>query len=466
MTSIKPPASLESQGLLNSSRFQGAKRELLGAIIESSRNLRGVKPSSQDADVRARYQEFLKQFNHDRGRELYFPFLASGLGSGPFVELLDGSVKLDLITGIGINFFGHSHPQLIAESIEALSSDLMQGNLEPGYEAPVLLRALLDRVGPSSKIRNGWITCSGTMANEIALKIIRQKKSPATKILAFESGFAGRSTAMQEITDNPKYREGQPVYGEVEYLPFFDPKLGLPASIEKASLRMSQHLSAHPGKFAALMMELVQGEGGFRHAPREFYTAIFDQAKKAGLAVWADEVQTFGRTGELFAFQTFELAEFIDVVTVGKMLQACAVLFSPEYNPKPGLVAGTFTGSTAALRVARRSIELLHEEGLLGKSGKIQKLSERFVRGLEKLKNSGVGEIRAIGGMIAFQPHGGSLDEVRRLLLRLFDRGAVAFYCGHDPYLVRMLPPLGAMTEADVDLACDLIAQALPEVRS
>ena len=84
------------------------------------------------------------------------------------------------------------------------------------------------------------------------------------------------------------------------------------------------------------MIELVQGEGGFQFAPREFYVAAFEEAKKAGLAIWVDEVQTFGRTGELFAFQKFSLHEWVDVVTIGKLLQACMVLYTADYNPEAG----------------------------------------------------------------------------------------------------------------------------------
>src|SRR5690606_2617474 len=97
----------ESRALLASARFQNAKKELLAAIAESSAKVRGIKAGSGEA--REQYLKSIQDFNQDRGRDLYFPYLSSGLGAGPFVELNDGSVKLDMITGIGINFFGHSH---------------------------------------------------------------------------------------------------------------------------------------------------------------------------------------------------------------------------------------------------------------------------------------------------------------------------------------------------------------------
>ena len=454
--------------LVESAPFQKAKQDLLQTIADETGRLRSIRTSSAASEVREAYLKSIQTFNKLRGRDLFFPFLASGLGSGPYVELNDGSVKLDMITGIGINFFGHSHPEFMAEIIDGVTADLMQGNLEPGFEAPELLKALLQCVGPESRLKQGWLTTCGTMANEIALKIIRQKRAPATKIIAFYDCFAGRSTAMQEITDNPGYRQGQPVYGEVAYVPFFDPKLGLEKSIEQTCRQMVEHTKRYPEKFAALMLELVQGEGGFNFAPKEYYVRVFELAKKLGLAVWADEIQTFGRTGEYFAFQTLGVSEFIDVATVAKMLQAAAVLYTEEYNPKPGLVAGTFSGSSVSLRAAKKTLELLESGGFLGKNGKIAQLSERFETNLNSLSQSTcketLSDVRHIGGMIAFMPLTGTLDDVKAVLMKLFDLGVVAFYCGHGPYLIRMLPPLGAMKDADVDVVCAQIEAALVHV--
>ena len=190
----------ESIVLRNSARFRSAKKEILETILEASSKLRAIRPASNARDARENYSKILQEFTKDRGRDLYFPFLGSGMGCGPYVELVDGSVKLDMITGIGINFFGHTHPAFVEEMIECLPADVMQGNLQPGLEMKELVSTVLAKVGPGSKLCHGWFHGSGTMANETALKIIRQKKAPATRILAFKDCFAGRSTAMQEIT--------------------------------------------------------------------------------------------------------------------------------------------------------------------------------------------------------------------------------------------------------------------------
>jgi 4-aminobutyrate aminotransferase-like enzyme len=458
-----------SQQLLKSARFASAKKELLDSISEATQKLRGVRPAPQEgpeaAELKAQFTQLLQDFSRNRGRDLYFPFISSGIGSGPFVELMDGSVKYDMITGIGINFFGHSHPALMAEAVDGLCADNWQGNLQPGVEAAELLKLLLSKVGKSSKLKHGWFTTCGTMANENAVKIIRQKKAPATKILAFKDCFAGRSALMAEITDNPGYRQGLPLYGECHYISFYDPKLGLEGSLARSLGEMREHFTRYPGKFCAFMFEIVQGEGGFNYAPHAYYVGLFEEAKKAGLAIWADEIQTFGRTGELFAYQKFCLNEYIDVVTVAKMFQASVFLFSEEYNPKPGLVAGTFSGTTISLRAARKTLELLESEGYLGPEGKIEKLSAHFSKNLKTLSEGSckgkISDVRVIGGMVAFAPFAGTMDDVKKTLMKLFDLGVVAFYCGHGPYLIRMLPPLGAMTEKDIDQVCAIVEKAM-----
>src|SRR2546426_412397 len=103
-----------SQSLLSSSAFRSAKDGLLKSIEGAANEIRkhGVKPAPDSQAARDLYMKEIKEFSSERGRDLYFPFLSSGLGGGPFVELLDGSVKYDMITGIGINFFGHGYGPL------------------------------------------------------------------------------------------------------------------------------------------------------------------------------------------------------------------------------------------------------------------------------------------------------------------------------------------------------------------
>jgi 4-aminobutyrate aminotransferase/(S)-3-amino-2-methylpropionate transaminase len=455
--------------LLSSPAYIAAKAAFLKTTLDGARAAEGIRGSASP-EIHAQYLETIKGLEKLKGREMYFQYLSNGFGHGPFIELLDGSRKLDLITGIGINFFGHAHPALVEELLDGVTSDVMQGNLQPGFESEEIIRTVLANVGPKSRLKHGWLFGSGTMANETALKIIRQKKFPASRIFAFQDCFAGRSTAMQEVSDNPKYREGQPIYGEVTHLPFYDPERGVERSANLTISHMQYELERFPGKYAGMMIEIVQGEGGIRFAPREWYVRVFEAAKKAGLLLWADEVQTFGRLTSLFAYQHFDLAEYFDVVTIGKLLHACMALYTDEMNPRAGLVAGTFTGSAAALRTGRRVVEMLTQDGFYGADGKIAQLSKRFEAGIEKLKAGSckglIGEIRIIGGMIGFGVLGQTLEDTKKVLMKLFSEGVVAFYAGHDPYVVRCLPPFGVMKESEIDLALSIIEKTLLSFKS
>lgn len=448
---------VQMESLLNSDSFKRLATSLKEEILKASSKLNTVKPSpAPDSESQTQFLAGLKNFGAQRGRDLFYPYLSSGIGNGPFVELADGSCKYDMISAIGVGFFGHTHPAFIEEMLRAAPSDIMQGNLQPGVEVKALTEDLLEYVKPRSRLAHVWPTTCGTMANEIALKLVRQKKSPASKIIAFKDCFAGRSTAMQEITDNESYRQGQPTYGEVLYLPFEAP-------IEVVLEKFHEIMKEHGPSIAALMIEIVQGEGGFRFHDPSWYRKLFTAAKDAGIYVWADEIQTFGRTGELFAFETFKVADLVDIVTVAKALQASVVLFTQELNPKPGLVAGTFSGSNAQLRTARRVLSMLTRDGYLGPEGKISKLSARFVTNLEQIKKRTgvVGQIRSVGGMIGFAVGDATLETTKKYLMRLFKDGVIAFYCGHGPILVRLLPPLGCMTEAQVDDVCSIIESGL-----
>src|SRR5262249_41037666 len=148
-----------------------------------------------------------------------------GVGRGPYVELQDGSVKLDLINGIGIHLFGHSHPRVIRAALKgALSDVIQQGNLEPNSEYLEYSTKLAQLAGKQSRLKYAWLATWGTSANENALKICRQKKKGARMIMTFKNAFAGRSTMMAEITDNPTFKVNMPEYNEVLRLPFYDPK--------------------------------------------------------------------------------------------------------------------------------------------------------------------------------------------------------------------------------------------------
>ena len=130
-----------AQQLRSDPRLAQAKQLILDAVAEHQQHIVNVRPASPALE--ADYQQMLDGFGEIRGGKLYFPYLSSGLGNGPFVELADGSVKLDMITGIGVHGYGQSHPRLVEAGIDAALCDtVMQGNLQQGPESFELVKLL------------------------------------------------------------------------------------------------------------------------------------------------------------------------------------------------------------------------------------------------------------------------------------------------------------------------------------
>lgn len=399
-----------------------------------------------------------------RGRPLFYDAITTGRGHGPYVELVDGSVKLDFITGIGVNFFGYGHPRLTAIARAAASSPPLQGHLIVGTELIEYCEAILAHVRKVSRLRRCFVSNSGAMANENALKILRQFSPGRPAVVAFRQCFHGRTQTMAELTDNDAIRKGLPLGPWRRYIPFHEPDKGwttprVVAELQKALKRRD---------VCAVVMELVQGEGGFRTAPPSFFKAIARTARKHGVKVWIDEIQTVGRTRSLFAFEEFGLGELVDVVTAGKMLQAGVTLFTPELTPDPGLLSQTFAGATVPLAVGTEMLRLLRQNRAYGSRGTFAKTCSRTWDMLEELHRRHPARIshpQGLGGMIAFRIDDGSRERTIAACRALFDAGLMTFYCGRSPHLVRMLPPLPVLTKNAIDEAGIIIDRVVRRSR-
>lgn len=438
-------------------------QDLTSEVGRMGSALKGVQ--APQAEHVPQFQRMMEKTGLLRGRPLHYPFIGTGAGRGPFVELEDGSVKLDLINGIGIHLFGHSHPRVIAAALRgALSDVIMQGNLEPNREYVQFTEKLTQLAGKRSRLKHAWLATCGTMANENALKMARQKNSPARMVVSFKNAFAGRSTMMAEVTDNPAFKQGLPEYHEVLRIPFYDKKD--PRSAETTLNAMKEHVAKHGKNIAVFGFEPMLGEGGYQAAPRDFFIPLLDFVKSQGIAIWADEVQTFCRTGEIFAFETLDIGQYIDLCTIAKTAQLGATLYTEEYNPKPGLIAGTFSGGSVSMTTGMEMIDMLVHDGYLGANGRIQQIHKRFIDGFNKLNETTCkGKVQDAGGMglmIAFTPFDGKKEQVDPFLKKLFANGVIGFTCGKDPLRARFLVPACIQNE-EVDLALSIVEKTILE---
>ena len=144
---------------------RGAIETITNEVRQASAKITGVRgPVSPEASHS--FEAFMERAAAVRGRPLLYPYVGSGVGNGPYVELLDGSVKLDMITGIGVHFFGHSDPELITAALEGATSDtIMQGNLMMNEDAINFGSALVEEARKTSNLQLAFLCGSGAMAN-------------------------------------------------------------------------------------------------------------------------------------------------------------------------------------------------------------------------------------------------------------------------------------------------------------
>ncbi len=466
-----------------------AVREAIGVLREEVRRRSATitGPRAGREELRETYADLLERAKKVRGRELLYPYIGSGVGNGALVELADGSVKWDMICGIGVHFFGHSDEELIAAGVEgALEDTLQNGNLQTNFEAYRFGETLLAEASRSTRLAHCYASPTGALANENALKVCYQKHAPASRVLAFKDCFMGRTVTLSQIGDAAANRVGLPLSTLVDYVPFYSEvvaeRVGQAKHIGMVVDHVCSYVERYPRQHACFVMELVQGEGGFNTAPREFFLALVEVCRANGIAVWADEVQTFGRTTAMFAAEALGIGEHVDVMTVGKMSQVCATLYTPEYNPGPGLLSATFTGAGPAFTVGRRIIERLRDGDYYGPGGRIAQHHAAFreqVRALAAkhpqwfppvadgvLTPAPKGVVGGIGGMMRFSPFGGRKERITKACRTCFDEGVILFSCGHGPYHLRMLPPLGVMRLEDWPRVFECVERGLAKAAS
>jgi len=457
-------SSLLSSGMLTADpRIARAKELLADALKEHSLKIDAIRPPNPD--LVPEYQDSLSRLAVARGGAPYFPYMTSGIGNGPFVELGDGSVKLDFIVGIGVHGLGHSHPAMLDATIDAgLEDTVMQGNLQHNSGSLAMCERLLELANrQGAKLDHCLLSTSGAMANENSLKIAFHNRFPASRVICMDNCFAGRSLALAQLTDRPAYRAGLPKTLDVDFIPMFhpsDPEGTTTGAIET----LKKLLARHPGEYACLWLELVAGEGGYYPGTKPYFEQLCKICHEHKVLIIFDEVQTFSRLSQAFAFQHFGLDAYADLVTLGKITQVCATLYGESLKPKGPVLSQTFTGATASIRCGLAVLDELESKQCFGADGWNMRRHRYFRSKLEALAQKHPGKIcgpHGEGMMIAFTPGNGGADEAKDMLMRLYQLGLMGFLAGGNPTRIRFLPPPGVTTEKHIDLACEIIEKAL-----
>ena len=371
-------------------------------------------------------------------------------GAGAVIEDVDGNRFLDFNAGIAVTATGHCHPQVV-EAIERQSRTLLHYCSSDWYH-PVYVE-LCERLAASAPVHDArvFLANSGTEAVEAAIKLARYATG-RPNVIAFLGAFHGRSLGSLSLTaSKAKYRSGfgAPMPG-VFHAPY-----GEPGYIERV---IFTHL-CEPSDVAAIVVEPIQGEGGYLVPPAGWLAELREICSTHGIVLVADEVQSgIGRTGRTWAVEHEGIEP--DMILAGKGLASglplSAVIARGElmHTWTAGKHGSTFGGNPVACAAALATLDLVDES----LSANAARVGERLLRGLGELQRRcpQIREVRGRGLMIGidFESH----DVAEAVEQAAFERGLLVLTAGKAA--VRLAPPL-VVTEAQADLALELLEAAI-----
>jgi 4-aminobutyrate aminotransferase len=393
-----------------------------------------------------------------------YPLVAES-GSGLLVTDVDGNRFLDFAAGIAVCSTGHAHPKVVAairEQAERLIHIAATDFYEPRY---VELMERLAAIAPFAEKARVFLTNSGTEAVEGAIKLARHHTG-RPGIIAFEGGFHGRTMGALSLTNSKvKQRAGfGPLLPMVHHAPF--PRVrawregsGGDGTAELEYLRRTifgRQIS--PTDVAAIVVEPIQGEGGYFPAPKAFLEGLRAICDEHGILLVADEIQSgMGRTGRWWAIEHADVEP--DIVTTAKGIASgmpigAFIARDSVWTWSPGAHGSTFAGNPVCAAAALATLDIIESEGLTA----ARDMGDRLRSGIERLaaETDAVRDVRGAGLMIGveFATH----EAAEAVQEAAFQRGLLTLECGESS--LRLSPPLVVDAEA-VDRALEIFAASL-----
>ncbi|EGD60776.1 4-aminobutyrate aminotransferase [Novosphingobium nitrogenifigens DSM 19370] len=385
---------------------------------------------------------------------------------------VEGRRYVDFAGGIAVLNTGHRHPKIMAaveEQLKRFTHTAFQVN---PYESYIELCERLNERAPFSGDAKTILLTTGAEATENAIKVARAATGRSA-VIAFVGAFHGRTLLASAMTGKvtPYKRKIGPMPPEVFHAPF---PTGLDGNTVEKSLAAIQTLFAadvEPERVAAVIVEPVQGEGGFHVAPTEFLEALRALADQYGFLLIADEVQAgFGRTGKLFAIEHSGVEP--DLVCTAKSLGGGFPLSgligrAPIMDAlDPGGLGGTYGGSPIGCAASLAVLDVIEEEKLLDRATAV---GERLSKRIAGFAAAGlpVANLRGLGAMVAFDVTNadGETDGVcaKAVSTAALEGGLILLTCGPKGETVRILVPLTA-SDAIIDEGLDIMEKALASV--
>ncbi len=387
---------------------------------------------------------------------------------------VEGKRYIDFASGIAVLNTGHVHPRVkaaVAAQLEKFTHTCFQ--VTP-YESYIELAERLNEIAPGPTAKKTIFLTTGAEAIENAVKIARFH-TQRSAIIAFAGGFHGRTLACISLTGKVQpYKAGfGPMLPEVYHVPFPSALHGISVDDAFEALAHLFKADVDPARVAAIIVEPVQGEGGFYIAPPELLRRLRTLCDQHGILLIVDEIQTgFARTGRMFAVEYSGIEP--DLMTIAKSVSGgvplAGVIGKAEIMdaPLPGGLGGTFAGSPLACAAGLAVLEVIREEQLLNRAAHIGNFMTSRLKGLQ-VRFPSIGEVRGLGAMVAIElvKNGNAAapdaDLTRALVQAASRKGLILLSCGIYANVIRFLAPL-TISDALLKEGFHLFEQTLQEV--
>jgi 4-aminobutyrate aminotransferase/4-aminobutyrate aminotransferase/(S)-3-amino-2-methylpropionate transaminase len=385
----------------------------------------------------------------------------------------DGRRYIDFAAGIAVLNTGHRHPQVmaaVAKQAEYFAHTCF--HVAP-YESYVRLAERLNSLAPGDFAKKSLFLSSGAEAVENAIKIARYH-TKRSAVIAFSGGFHGRTLMTMALTGKvmPYKRGFGPFPAEVYHAQFPQPYRGITTEEALADLDRLFHSDVDPKAVAAIVIEPVQGEGGFNVAPFEFLRALRALCDEHGIVLIADEVQGgIARTGKMFSIEHAGVVP--DLITVAKGLGGGFPLSGVTGRATimdaahPGGLGGTYGGNPISIAAAHAVLDVIESEDLCGRAARVGQKMQSRLQSLAK-EHPCIGDVRGLGAMVAFElvknPATKEPDPelTASILAHAEKRGLILLSCGTEANVVRLLAPL-TIPDAVLEEGLNILSAALKD---
>lgn len=367
---------------------------------------------------------------------------------------VEGKRYIDFGTGIAVCNTGHCHPQVVAAAKAQLDQFSHSCVMINPYEVAVELAEKLIAIAPGDSEKKALFVSTGAEAVENCVKIARAHTG-RRGVIAFNGGFHGRTNLTMALTGKitPYKHLFGPFPGDIFHAPFPMECHGVSVKDSLTGLDNLFKVDIAPSDVAAIIVEPVQGEGGFYQAPAEFLRALRALCDRHGIVLIADEIQTgFGRSGKMFSLEHVGVEP--DLITMAKGIAGgfplAAVVGKREIMdaPLPGGLGGTYGGSPVACAAALAVLRVIEEQDLLNRAVLIGGIFSERLTALQQANPGLILEVRHQGAMIAIElVHEGDAGQpntglTQALIANAADHGLVLLACGFYGNVIRFLPAL------------------------